>query len=48
MRNLVPHADGARGGTPFFMVTASMSRESVLTLHFTQYNLHGFGRGGHG
>ena len=40
MRNFfVPHFTQTErvAGRPFFMVTASMSRESVLTLHFTQY-----------
>ena len=40
MRNfVVPHSTQMDrvAGRPFFMVTASMSREAVLTLHLTQY-----------
>ena len=39
MRNFfVPHSTQVErvAGRPFFMVTAWMSREAVLTLHFTQ------------
>ena len=39
MRNfLVPHSTQMDrvAGRPFFMVTASMSRDAVLALHFTQ------------
>ena len=39
MRNfLVPHSVQVKrvAGRPFFMVTASMSREAVLALHLTQ------------
>ena len=39
MRNfLVPHSTQTErvAGRPFFMVTASMSLEPVLTLHLTQ------------
>ena len=40
MRNFfVPHSTQVErvAARPFFMVTASMSREAVLALHLTQY-----------